>query len=400
MRAWSDAPAHRAYDVAIVGAGAMGASAAWHLLSDPGFSGRLLLVERDPTFAQAASSLSNSCIRQQFSTPVNIRVSQAGVRFLRAFRERMGDPLCPEIRLEGFGYLYLAGHPAQAEALRRAHAVQAAEGVGTQLLSRDELALRVPGIVTDDILLASHNPGDEGYFDGGTMVAWFRRKAADLGAECVAGEVVAVELGPRGVCALRLADGARVNVGTVVNAAGTRAGRVAAMAGRRLPIEARRRCTVVFAAEPPGSGPLPLVIDPSGVHVRQDGANYLCGYAPADDRAVAEDDFAWPEPFEEAAWPALAARIPTFERLRVLTSWIGHYEFNAFDQNALIGWDPEIGGLLHLCGFSGHGLQQAPAMGQGVADLVVAGHHRALDLRALAPDRVLSGVPLREESVI
>ncbi|GMG81711.1 FAD-dependent oxidoreductase [Paralimibaculum aggregatum] len=398
---WAAEPAHPAYDVAIIGGGIMGASTAWHIVSDPGFRGRVLVVERDPSYAHAATSHTNSCIRQQFSTEINIRISQAGLAFIRDFPARIGDPRAPRLDMDGFGYLYLAATEARAEALRAAHAVQAACGVGARLYDRAELAERFPWMVTDDILLASHNPGDEGYFDGGTMFDWFRRKARDLGAEFVAAEVAGLLEDGRRITGLRLASGTAVAAGQVVNAAGTRSPRIAAMAGRRLPIEPRRRYTVVFEAERPAPEQLPLVIDPSGVHVRSDGAQFMCGYGPEGaDPAADPEDFAWADPFEDRAWPAIAARIPAFERLRVGASWVGHYDYNTLDQNAIIGRDPERPGLIHLCGFSGHGLQQSPAMGRGVAELVVHGGFRSLDLSPLGVERVLEGRALRERAVI
>ncbi len=393
-------------DILIVGGGIMGSALAWFLAAEGQGQGTVVL-ERDPSYAQAATTLTNSCIRQQFSTEINIRISQAGVAYLRRFREALGgDPLVPEIGLHEIGYLYLAGTEGGAAALREAQALQARLGVATRLYDRPALAAAFPFLVTDDIRLASHNPRDEGWFDGAAMAEWWRRKARERGVRFLAEEAVALERARDRLAAVRLASGERVAVGQLVNASGTSAAPLAATAGIALPVEPRKRFTVVLEAAALGA-PLPLVIDPSGVHIRSDGppgersARYLCGWAPAEDGPVEPSDFSMPEgEFEDRAWPVIAARIPAFERLRVIRSWAGHYDWNRIDQNALVGRDPVVSNYLHMNGFSGHGLQQAAAVGQGVADLLLANRYRALDLTALAPDRLARGRPLIERAVI
>ncbi len=393
-------------DILIVGGGIMGSALAWFLAAE-GQGPGTVVVERDPSYARAATTLSNSCIRQQFSTEINIRISQAGVACLRRFREALGgDPRVPEIGLHEIGYLCLAGTEEGAAALRAAQALQNRLGVATRLYTPETLAAAFPAVSTEGVRLASHNPRDEGWFDGAAMADWWRRKARERGARFLADEALALERRGDRVAAVRLASGTRVAVGQVVNAAGTRAAALAATAGIDLPVEPRKRFTVVFEAAPLGAA-LPLVIDPSGVHVRSDGppgpraARYLCGWAPADDRPVDPDDFAMPDAeFEERAWPAIAARVPAFERLRVISAWAGHYDWNRTDRNALVGRDPVVGNYLHMNGFSGHGLQQAAAVGQGVAELLLHGRYRRLDLSPLAPDRLARGQPLVERAVI
>jgi glycine/D-amino acid oxidase-like deaminating enzyme len=404
MTLYAPEPSRSRYDVVIVGGGIMGAAAAWFLAASEDFDGTVLVVERDPTYERASTTLTNSCIRQQFSTEVNIRISQFAAAYIRSFREELGgDPEIPEIRLEEFGYLYLAGDREAANVLRHNHAIQVGCGVGTRLVSPKVLAEVWPFISPDGIELASHNPRDEGWFDGQAMFDWWRRKARARGVEFVADRVTALARMGRDVMAVQLASGAAVAPGWVVNAAGPRAAEVARMVRLPLPVEPRRRYSFLFEAEPLG-GTLPLVIDPAGVHVRSDGGEgrrFLAGCPPAEDRAAAYDDFSMEDDvFEERVWPVLARRIPAFERLRLVNSWVGHYAYNTLDRNAVVGPDPEIRNFLWMNGFSGHGLQQAPAMGRGIAEIVAHGAYRALDLRPLGYARVMTHAPLTESAVI
>ena len=389
------------YDVVIVGGAMIGASVAWHLVSDPGFDGRVLVVERDPTYQACSTAHTNSCIRMQFSTPLNVRVSQYSIDYAKNFRSLMGDERVPEIHVHPFGYMYLAGDEAAAQTLRVNQAMQAELGAATRLLTPDQIAAEFPFYDLDGIILGSHNPVDEGYFDGTTMFDWWRRLARERGVEFIADEVVGLRREGSRVVAVQLASGDEVACGTVVNAAGPRAGRVAAMAGLDLPVEPRKRYTwVVEAAEPLGQD-LPLTIDPSGVHMRTDGKYYMIGAAPDEDPAVEPDDFI--EDFslwEQKAWPAVATRIPQFEALKVVNSWVGHYAYNTVDQNAVLGPHPEVGNFLFVNGFSGHGFQQAPAMGRGLAEWIIHGEYRALELSDFGYERLAAGGMASELRVI
>jgi glycine/D-amino acid oxidase-like deaminating enzyme len=398
----ADRPARPAYDVVIVGGGIMGSATAFFLTEDPAFSGRVLVVERDPTMERAATSLANSCIRQQFSTAINVRISRFGAAFFEDLPARLRDPRVPAMRIDSFGYLYLAATEGGAEALREAAAVQRAEGAATRLLDRAALAAEFPFMVTDDLRLGSLNTDREGYFDGYTMFEWLRRIARDRGVEYLAGEVTGIEVHGGRVSAVRLARGDTVGCGAVVNAAGTRGAQVAAMAGITLPVEPRKRFTWVFTAETPLPRVLPLTIDPSGVHVRQNGpGSYMVGGETTPDPAADPDDFAMDHAlWEDHVWPLLAARIPAFERIRISREWVGQYDMNTLDANAVCGPHPDIGNFHFLNGFSGHGLQQAPAMGRGAAEMLVHGRYLTLDLSPFAYARIAAGRPFVERAII
>ncbi|MHA1529830.1 MAG: NAD(P)/FAD-dependent oxidoreductase [Alphaproteobacteria bacterium] len=395
------APRHGTYDVVIVGGAMMGSSAAWFLSADPDFTGRVLVVERDPGYAQASSALSASCIRHQFSNAVNVRMSMFGTEFIRSFRERLGGgPEIPEITLNEFGYLFLAT-AAGAPVLRANQAVQAGCGAATVLLTPDQIAARFAFYNLDGIALGSFNPSGEGWFDGFTMMQWWRRKARENGVEYVAGEVVGMTRKGGRVESVTLAGGETVACGTVVNAAGPYGGRVARMAGLDLTVEPRKRCLFVFDCRAHLGQPMPLTIDPSGVHCRSEGEFYLAGTVPKDDSPPEHDDFEVDySEFDDEVWPVLANRVPAFEAIRLVRAWAGHYDYNALDQNGVVGPHPEVGNFLFANGFSGHGLQQAAAVGRAIGELVAHGGYRTLDLSELAYDRVLTGTPFREQAII
>lgn len=394
--------AHKNYDVVIIGGGMYGCSIAWWLTQMADFTGRVLVVERDPTYETAATSLTNSCIRQQFTNETNVRISQFGAEFIKNFKHFMGDdPDVPELNIQSYGYLYLADTKAFADDLRAAQQIQARLGAGTKHMTRDEIASDYPFFQLDDIYGANHNLVDEGYFDGGTVFDWFKRMAQRNGVKFVAAEVARLIRDGRRVTQVELTDGTKIGCGTVVNAAGTRARQLAQTADVDIPVEPRRRYTYIFDAAEPLDRDLPLTIDPTGVHFRTDGRYYLAGGRPDQDPAVDVDDFAADHSlWEEKFWPIIATRIPQFERIKLVNMWVGHYDYNTLDQNAILGPHPDVENLIFANGFSGHGLQQAPALGRGLAEWITFGSYQTLDLTQFSVERVLSGKKFLEKAVI
>lgn len=392
------------YDVVIIGGAMIGSSVAWWLADNPDFDGSILVVEKDPTYEFTSTSHTNSCIRQQFSQEINVRISQFGAEFVKNFREFMGnDPRVPDVPLQSYGYMYLANNDTFANILRECQKIQAACGAGTKILSADEIKRDYPFYNLDDIVAGSHNLIDEGYFEGSTLFDWWKRAAREKSAEYVTNEVVAMTKNGAGtkIESVALKSGEVIACGTVVNASGPRAVLTARMAGIEIPVEPRKRYTFIFSAENPLNRDLPLTIDPSGVHMRTDGTYYLAGCAPDEDPAVDYDDFdqdfsIW----EEKAWPAIAARIPQFEAIKLINSWAGHYAFNTLDQNAIIGPHTEIKNFMFVNGFSGHGFQQSPAMGRGMSELIVYGDYRSLDLSPFGYERIVENRPFVEKAVI
>ncbi len=397
------APRRASYDVVIVGGAVIGSSIASFLTLNPDFGGSVLVVERDPSYENASTSRTNSCMRQQFSNRVNIEISQFAADYVRNFRSYLGDdPDVPDLAVDHFGYMYLADDLGFANTLRSNVAVQQSMGAGTKVMSPTEIAADYPFYNLEGIICGSHNLVDEGYFDGGTMFDWMRKSARRAGAEYVTNEVTAISVSDHRITAVELASGGTISCGVLINAAGPRAVLVAKMAGLHLPVEPRRRYTFIFQAEEPLGGPLPLTIDPSGVHVRTDAGAYMAGCTPDHDPAVDYDDLDWVDRdiWEEKVWPALANRIPTFERVKVTTKWTGHYAHNTLDHNVIIGPHHEVSNFIFANGFSGHGLQQSPAIGRGAAELVTYGEYRSIDLTPLGYDRIVAARPFLETAII
>ncbi|MDC1231405.1 FAD-binding oxidoreductase [Octadecabacter sp.] len=398
-------PQKTRYDVIIVGGAIMGSSAAWFLSDDPDFDGSVLVVEKDPSYEFASTTHTNSCMRQQFSEELNVRISQFAADFVTNLPRYMGnDDRVPDLKVHNFGYMYLADNNGFADVLRANQATQVAAGAGTQLMTPDQIKAAYPFYNVDDIVLGSINTVNEGFWDGSAVFDWWRRSARERGVEYIQNEVVAITKNPAGtrVESVTLKSGDVIACGTLLNASGPRAIETAKMAGLTIPVEPRKRFSWVFSAEQPLDRDLPLTIDPSGVHVRENGGGtYQCGAHSEIDPAVAYDDFQIDHAmWQDHVWPILATRIPQFEAIKVQSEWAGHYAYNTFDQNAIMGPHTEVENFYFLNGFSGHGLQQSPAMGRGTAELMVHGAYKTLDLSSFNFDRIAANRPIIEKAII
>jgi glycine/D-amino acid oxidase-like deaminating enzyme len=386
-------------DVLIVGGAAVGSAAAYFLKRELGFPGSVVVVERDPTYQRSATTLSAASIRQQFSTPENIRMSQFGLSVIRGLKQRFGPDA--DIGFHEGGYLLLAS-PAGAAVLTENWRRQTAEGADILLLDPEALVERFPWLSTEGIASGAWGRSGEGWFDAHSLLDLFRKAAREAGATYVRGEVVALERSGGRIEAARLASGERIACGLLVNAAGPQAGDVAALAGVALPVEPRKRSVFVVRCRTPLPG-MPLLVEPGGIYMRPEGDVFICGGAEEEtgEARARDDDFDVEHAlFEDRLWPALATQVPALEELKLVRAWAGHYDYNTFDQNAIIGPHPEVANLIFANGFSGHGLQQAPAAGRAVAELVTAGRFTTLDLSVFGYERVAAGRPVYELNVI
>jgi len=385
--------------IVIAGGGVIGSAIAYFLASHPRFAGEVTVIERDPTYAQASSALSASSIRQQFSQPVNIAVSQFGIEFLRNIHQHLAvDGSVPEIGLAERGYLYLATD-AGAATLRENHATQRAMGVEVALLEPAQLRQRFPWLNVDDLALGSLGLAGEGWFDGYGLLMAFKQKARSLGVQYLKAEATGFVHSAGRVTAVSLQGGAQLPCDWAVNAAGAWARPLMANTGLDLPVYGRRRCVYAFAspAKTPGC---PLVIDTSGLWFRPEGDIWICGLPPAEGNDANDAPLDVDHELFDQAWLTLAHRVPGFEALRLQRAWAGYYEYNTLDHNALLGPHPMLPNLLLANGFSGHGLQQSPAVGRGLAEWISEGAYTSLDLSPLAAGRLVSGEALVEKNVI
>ena len=385
------------YDVVIIGGGVTGGATACFLAAEPEFPGSVLVVERDPTYEFAPSARSTGGFRQQFSTPENIEIGLFGAHFFKnAQRYLAVDGETPDIGVREGGYLLLAT-PEALPIMAENNRTQRACGAEVHFQDPDALRARFPWIDPDGLAGGFLGLRNEGWVDPWSLVQAYRRKARAGGVEYVADEVLELEHRGSRVHSLRLRDGGRIGVGAVINAAGARDGAgLAAQVGVELPIEPRKRCTFVFECREE-IGPAPLTVSPNGVAFRPEGRGFISNTAPPPDRDPAcEDTEVEHWIFEEIVWPALAERVPAFEAIKVTNSWCCHYDFNTLDENVIVGRPPDVENFYVAIGFSGHGLQQSPAIGRGLSELVTFGEYRTLDLTRFGYERVVRGEPLLE----
>ncbi|XP_020667007.3 FAD-dependent oxidoreductase domain-containing protein 1 isoform X1 [Pogona vitticeps] len=438
--AWSPHPASVEFppdeaDVVIIGGGIMGWSIAYWLKKKESWrSGlKVLVVERDLSYSQASTVLSVGGIRLQYSLPENIRMTQFSAHFLRLINDYLhvaGEPPI-DIQFNPSGYLFLASEEGAA-VLEENVKIQREEGAKVFLMSPEQLKKKYPWMKTDDVALASFGLEKEGWFDPWTLLNAFKRKAKSLGALEYCGEVTSFSLestemitadGENALLSriksvkIRIPyifESATVSSGMVVNTAGAWSGKVAEMArigtgqpgtlsGIKLPVEPRKRYVYVFhCPDGPGLG-CPFVIDTTGAYFRREGlgGNYVGGCSPSEEEEPdiqnLEVDH---EFFQEKVWPKLAHRVPSFESLKVKSSWAGYYDYNTFDQNGVIGSHPLVSNLYFATGFSGHGLQQSPAVGQAIAELIMDGQYKTIDLTTFSFDRILRGEKVLERNII
>lgn len=387
------------FDIVIVGGGVVGSSAAYYLRKH-GFAGSIAIVEKDTTYQQCCTALSAGGIRQQFSTPENIELSKFGLKLVRSLKDEFGPDA--DVGFKEQGYLILASEDG-LPILEENHRVQIAHGADNVLLKGDDLAARFSWLLTDDLAGGCFGLSGEGWLDPYSLMSLLRKAAVAKGVEVIAGEVKAIAHDGHAVSSLTLASGEVIGCGALVNAGGTGAGAIAAMAGIGLPVGPRKRYIYVLDC-PSASEALhlaPLTVQPSGVWFRPEGRNFICGLSPEEHEEPEvmdwEVDYSF---FDDRIWPGLAERIPSFEAVKVVGAWVGQYDYNALDQNAVIGRHPEIANFYFANGYSGHGLQQGPASGNAIAELIVHGGYRAIDLRRFGFERVLRNAPLFEKNVI
>ncbi|MFD1019235.1 NAD(P)/FAD-dependent oxidoreductase [Thalassobacillus hwangdonensis] len=373
---------HKA-DIIIVGGGVMGSSVAYHLLKE-GYDGDVFVFEKDKMYEFASTPRSAGGIRQLFTTDVNIQISRYSLKKYESFPEDMaidGEPAMIDFKQRG--YLFLSDSPSSTS-LEEQQARQQKYGVPSQLLEEKDLLDIIPELNTEDLTYGLYCHED-GYLDPYSVMQGYIKKAKQLGATYIYDGVAEITKDKSRVTGVRTTSGDVYQSPIVVNCAGPWAAQLSSQLGVQVPVIPLKRQVIKFDIAEPLSKPLPLTIDPTGVYFRHEGDELIAGYS---EPVTPSFNFDWKRSFFlETLWPILAHRVKNFERAKVTSGWAGLYSHNTEDQNAIIGGHPEVAGYYMACGFSGHGMQQAPAVGKGLAELILHQRYHTLDLSPLRIER-------------
>jgi glycine/D-amino acid oxidase-like deaminating enzyme len=388
---------HNTSDVVIVGGGVIASSIVYHLLHD-GYTGRVVVFEQDPVYKYASTPRSVGGIRQVFSTEVNIRMSQYGLQVFKNFEADMGvDGEPARIEFKQRGYLFLQ-NADMLTAIQSQLALLRRLGVNVEILTPAETKSLIPELNVADLAGSLFSP-DDGYMDPYSVLQAYIKQAKRLGAEYVHGKVTSLVRDEHGkITGVRLANGEFWAASVVVNACGAWSGDLSKTIGVDLPVAPLRQQVFHFDPAEPLQNPLPLTVDVSGVYFRHEGTKIIAGLGEEGPYGY---DFRWDRStFEERIWPCLAQRCPNFERLKLERGWAGLYDYNTVDQNGIIGGYPDVPGYYVATGFSGHGLQHAPAAGKALSELIRLGRYETIDVSALSPERFRTGHLVVEDVII
>jgi glycine/D-amino acid oxidase-like deaminating enzyme len=387
----------QAFDVVIAGGGIMGSSTAYYLTRiNKGL--KVAVVERDPTYARASTTLSMSNVRIQFSLKENIQISQYAFEVLKSFEDEMEvDGTKPRISFRQEGNLFLVP-PEGEKSARSAFELQRGLGCRIEWWSNDEIRKHYPLYKTDGLVGGTFGP-DDGHFDAYAALMGYKRKARSQGVVYLEDEVLTLERSGDRVKGVKLAKQGELAAKAVVNCEGAWASQLTRTVGIELPVAPTKRQVFVLDTAVKPKGPLPLTVLPSGLYFRTEtGGVILLGKSMPEDSVGF--DFAWDEKrFMEILWPELAEFVPAFETLKLVRGWAGLYAVNTLDCNAILGEWPEIKGFFLANGFSGHGLQQGPAVGRYISELIL-GETPSLDLGIFTPRRILENKPISEGGIV
>lgn len=378
-------------NVVVIGGGVMGASVAYHLA----LRGErdVVLLERRPFFGQGATGKCAGGIRYQFSTAINVRLSQHSLPMLQRFEEETGQA----IDLRWPGYLFLLTAEEDVARFRHNVAMQRSLGVPTEWLTGDEVRRRVPLLQADDVLAGAFNP-DDGLADPNGVVAGYIRAGQRLGVRAFAespvtgiavenGRIAGVET-PRGPIACD----------AVVNAAGPWAGAVSDLAGVPLPIVPVRRQIVTTTPIPGLPADFPFVIDfAQSLYFHREGEGLLTGMSNPDEPVSFDESV--DEQWELVHLEKAIERLPILERAGLQSHWAGLYEVTP-DAHPIIGAVPGVGGYYVVAGFSGHGFMHGPIAGLLLAEIILDGEASTLDISELAYSRFAEGRLVEEYNVV
>ncbi|MGG0644577.1 FAD-dependent oxidoreductase [Sporosarcina gallistercoris] len=382
-------------DIIIVGGGVMGSSTAYSLRKN-GFEGDILVFEKDPTYEYSSTSRSAGGFRQLYSTAINIQLSRFSLEVYKNFAEDMaiGEEKA-EIDFKQRGYLFLATErmlPAYEKQLK----LQNTLGVPSEILSTTDLLTIIPELETND-LAGGLFCKEDGYLDPYSVMQAYRKNAQYLGVDYKTAEVSTILTENGRMKGVQLLDGSIYSAPIVINCAGAWGAALSEQMGLPLPVVPLKRQMYVFDSAKKLEKMLPLTIDPTGVYFRHEMDRVVTGFS---DEVKPGIDFKWKRSSFDHLWPILAHRIPNFESLKLESGWAGMYDHNTIDQNAIIGEHPMMKGYYVALGFSGHGMQQAPGVGLGLAELICKGKYETLDLTPLRVERFAENDLVLEDAIV
>lgn len=377
-------------DIVIIGGGVMGASALYHL-AQRGIK-NIVLLEKEEFFGTGATGRCAGGVRYQFSTEINVRLSQASLPMIERFKDEIGQ----DVNYRQCGYLLVATNEKDEAAFKRNVELQNRLGVGTVLMSGDEIRARVPMMKFADALAGTFNQKD-GLVDPNSVVMGYIGAAQRLGAKAVSrAEVTGIHVSGNQVEAVETAAGS-IKTRTVLNAAGPWVGVVGEMTGVRIPIVPVRRQMFTTTPMPEVPDDFPFVIDfAQSLYFHREGDGLLVGMSnpgqsPGFDQNVDED-------FELTNMEAAAARLPLLERAGRVSHWAGLYEVTP-DAHPIFGKTP-VDGVYIVGGFSGHGFMHGPVAGKLMTELILDGAYKTVDVATLDLARFEEGRLIQEYNVV
>jgi len=378
-------------EVVIIGGGVMGASTAYHLALKG--CRDVLLLERESFFGMQATGKCAGGIRYQFSTEINVRLSQLSLPMLDRFEEELGQP----IDLRYCGYLFLLTREEDVAAFRQNVEMQHRLGVQTEWLTPAQIAEMAPLIDLEGVLAGTFHAHD-GLADPNSVVQGYVSGARRLGAKLLNDvEVIDIHVAGERVQGVATTRG-EVATSVVVNAAGPWAGVVGRMAGVDIPIVPVRRQIVVTSPIPEIPPDFPFTIDfAQSLYFHREGPGILTGMSNQDEPVSFDQslDAEWELTHMEAAMK----RLPILKRAGLASHWAGLYEVSP-DAHPILGRIPEIEGFYCIGGFSGHGFQHGPACGLLLAEEILDGAAHTLDITPLNADRFRKGQEIVEYNVV
>ncbi|XP_066248334.1 FAD-dependent oxidoreductase domain-containing protein 1-like [Euwallacea similis] len=419
----------RQVDIVIIGGGAIGSSIAYWLKEKANATSfDVVVIDKDLSFSKCATSLSVGGLRQQFSLPENIQMSLFGYEFIRNLKQRFGPTA--DVAFTPHGYLVLASEEGAKQLIENSK-LQNELGAMNVVLQKQELKDRFPWMNVDDVELGCLGLEKEGWFDPWSLLHLLKQGAEEKMTRYIQGKVIDFDFRERhdliieGVhqstlhqpdsIVVKMADGTEntIQFSLCIIAAGPDSGEVSrylkigegdGILSVPLPIERRKRYVFVFDCEknPPGLN-TPMTIDHTGAYFRREGlgGKFIGGISPEagnePETTNLDVNFNY---FDEYLWPTLANRVPAFNAVKVKGAWSGFYEYNSFDENGIVGPHPFYPNIYIASGFSGHGIQQAPAIGRAVAEMVLDGQFKTIDLTRFGFDRLLVEKPLMESEII